>query len=112
MTDEAALRRIVAEEVDRNVQTLRDSIKELLDATVAGPELLDLAGLARLLDLDERTVRRMIKLGHVPAGIRIGPRTVRWSREKIRAWLNSGAPPLPSSRPAGSCVSVKRNRRS
>lgn len=73
-------------------QSVMDDVPEALRSTHAEPEpapgdsLLTVADLARLLRLDERTVRRRRRDGSIPAAIDIGG-SLRWRRSEIDAWL-------------------------
>jgi excisionase family DNA binding protein len=111
VTDETTLSRIVAEAVAREVRTLRDSMKGMFESQVPETGLMDPRQLAKYLDVNERTLRRMIRAGEVPAAVRIGTKILRWRRDAIDHWLESGAPPLRSRGSAGS-VSAKGDRRS
>ena len=55
------------------------------------PLLVDADGLAVLLGVSRRTVRRQDDGGMIPAAIMIGS-CKRWSRAEIEAWLHAGAP--------------------
>lgn len=52
------------------------------------------AELGRLLELGERTIRRMNAAGQLPAPRRIGG-SVRWDLTEIREWLAAGCPARP-----------------
>ena len=51
------------------------------------PNLLTVSDLARLLRLDERTVRRRRREGSIPPAIDIGG-SLRWRPSEIEAWLD------------------------
>jgi excisionase family DNA binding protein len=53
--------------------------------------------LAALLQLSERTVWRLTDGGLIPGKIRIGSKSVRWSKSVIDQWIASGCP-RPKSR--------------
>lgn len=58
----------------------------------SGPEILTSADLAKLLRIDERTLRAMRRSGEAPEAIRIGTRP-RWRRGDVESWLaKRGAP--------------------
>lgn len=54
--------------------------------------LIDMKAAAKLLDLSERTIWGMANSGRMPTPVKIG-RSVRWSIEELRAWVNAGCPP-------------------
>jgi len=111
--DEAHL----AQVVDQVIQRRLDPI---LTALVGrGPErnkpdLLTREQLADVLLVDERTLRRLILEGPVPAPMRLGDRIQRWRRADVDAWLAADGIPasaLPPRRRTGS-VSANGDRRS
>lgn len=53
---------------------------------VGTAQLLTAADLARILRIDQRTLRALRQSGDVPASIRIGTRP-RWRRPDVDAWL-------------------------
>ena len=53
--------------------------------------VLDVIGVARLLDVSRSTVYQMIAEERLPAAVRIGRRP-RWLRVELEAWLAHGAP--------------------
>ena len=55
------------------------------------PLCVDADGLAVLLGVSRRTVRRQDDGGKIPVAIMIGS-CKRWSRAEIEAWLHAGAP--------------------
>ncbi|WP_350002558.1 helix-turn-helix domain-containing protein [Pseudarthrobacter sp. WHRI 8279] len=62
-----------------------------MNQRLAGPEFLTLAQAAEIVGTSERTVRRLIESGSLPA-FRIGPRAVRVRIEDVRAQ----AKPIPA----------------
>jgi excisionase family DNA binding protein len=56
------------------------------------PLCLDKEGVAALLQVSARTVRRLDDAGKLPAALRFGT-SKRWLRTDIEAWLRAGAPP-------------------
>ena len=56
-----------------------------------GTIAVDAVGLAELLGLSVRTIRRLDACGKVPQPVKIGG-AVRWRREEIDAWLAAGCP--------------------
>lgn len=57
-----------------------------VDTAPAAPQLLDLAGCARLLNVRERQVKELVWRGEIPF-VRIGPRLLRFDPERVAAWL-------------------------
>jgi predicted DNA-binding transcriptional regulator AlpA len=55
------------------------------------PILIDAEGLAKILMVTVRHVRRMDAGGDLPAPIRLG-RLVRWRRDEILKWLAADCP--------------------
>jgi len=53
--------------------------------------LIDATGLAKLLGLSLRTVRRLDCSGKLPRPVRIGG-AVRWRVEEVTAWLDADCP--------------------
>lgn len=51
--------------------------------------LLTIEEVAARTTLSVRTIRRRVKDGTFPGPIALGPRTLRWSEDKINAWLTS-----------------------
>lgn len=78
---------------DARDQSVMDDVAEASRATPAKPEapalprLLTVSDLARLLRLDERTVRRRRREGSIPPAIDIGG-SLRWRPSEIEAWLD------------------------
>ncbi|MBX7255711.1 MAG: helix-turn-helix domain-containing protein [Candidatus Hydrogenedentes bacterium] len=64
-----------------------------IEQTDPSPRLLDVRGVAALLDCSPRHIYRMSDAGRMPAPIRIGA-LVRWQRAAIDAWLADGCPPM------------------
>ena len=62
-----------------------------MDTETIAPLAVDARGLAEMLGVSLRHVRRMDSAGEIPKGVRLG-RAVRWSVEEIHAWLRAGAP--------------------
>ena len=60
---------------------------------VVEPLLVDVAGVARLLAVSERTVWALHSRGGLPLPVRLpGTRTIRWILDELRDWLENGAP--------------------
>ena len=57
--------------------------------------LLDSRQVAKLLKVSDRTLWKMQKTGEIPPPIRIG-RSVRWSYETLKNWVDKGCPKLPN----------------
>lgn len=55
------------------------------------PEALDAVGVARLLAVGDRTVRKLDKAGAIPSPILIDT-VKRWRRRELIDWLAAGAP--------------------
>ncbi len=58
----------------------------------ARPELLDVRGVAALLNTSVRTVYRLSDAGRMPRPVRLGA-LVRWQRRTLMEWLDAGCPP-------------------
>ena len=88
-TDEATLRRLVAEEVKRALQPVLDALahQRPTQGTNGAEPLLTRNDLLKLLKIDIRTLRRMVRAGDVPPPIRLGDRTDRWRRATIESFL-------------------------
>ena len=56
--------------------------------------LLTVHDASNLLDLVVRTVWRLHSAGKLPAGVRVGPRAVRWRQEEVEMFVQE----LPSAR--------------
>jgi excisionase family DNA binding protein len=54
--------------------------------------MLDMDGLAGLLGVSHRHIRRLVESGKCPAPCRLG-RCLRWARPTIEAWIAEGCPP-------------------
>ncbi|MGP0066358.1 MAG: helix-turn-helix domain-containing protein [Isosphaeraceae bacterium] len=55
------------------------------------PAAYDVADIAAMLKLSERTVWRLSDEGSIPGKFRVGG-SVRWSRETIDRWISAGCP--------------------
>jgi predicted DNA-binding transcriptional regulator AlpA len=62
-----------------------------VQSTVERPMAVATAGLAQMLCVSERAIRKMNNSGRLPRPIRLG-RSVRWRVAEIEAWLAAGAP--------------------
>jgi prophage regulatory protein len=56
------------------------------------PLLLSARDLAGLLGAGVRTIRSWDASGRIPAPLRLSPGCVRWRRDEIRLWVDSGCP--------------------
>jgi prophage regulatory protein len=56
------------------------------------PELVDAAGVAAMLGIGDRTVRRLDVEGRLPMPVKIGG-SVRWRLSELRDWIDAGCPP-------------------
>ena len=94
ITEEANLRRVVAEEVQRALQSVLEAVGRDPGSQTANGRgtLMTVAQLAALLHVDLRCLRRMVRAGEVPAPITIGERTLRWRRKSIETWLRRKEP--------------------
>lgn len=91
---EARFRAIVSGELRAALQETRG----VSEATRASPEsvrapLLTARETAALLRVDERTLRRLVVEGDVPAPLRIGRRTIRWDAKNLYRVLGMQGPP-------------------
>ena len=55
-------------------------------------QLLNKSDLQRLLRVSASTLDRMVAAGRLPAPVELGPRTRRWSRTSVEAWIDAGCP--------------------
>ncbi len=98
LLDEAALRRIVADEVGSRLtafeERLTDNLKalgtEIHSKTRESDRLLNYKEVAEFLGIDPREVRRLVKEGLLPAPIRLGERRRRWRKAEIDRALREG----------------------
>lgn len=63
----------------------------------AGPLLVSVKDLSRMLSTSERNIWRLDALGKIPAPLEIG-RLRRWRVEEIHRWVDAGCPPRAKSR--------------
>ncbi len=47
---------------------------------------------ARMFDISQRSWYRLNAAGDIPASVQVGPRTVRWNVDELRAWNQAGRP--------------------
>jgi prophage regulatory protein len=57
----------------------------------AAPMLISAEDVARMMDISERTLWRLLSAGKVPPPVRIG-RSTRWRLAEIRSWIDRGCP--------------------
>jgi predicted DNA-binding transcriptional regulator AlpA len=55
------------------------------------PRLINAEELARMMDISERTLWRLLSGGKVPQPVRIG-RNTRWRLAEVAAWIERGCP--------------------
>ena len=55
------------------------------------PMLINAEEVARMMDVSERTLWRLLSAGKVPAPVRIG-RSTRWRLAEVREWISRGCP--------------------
>ncbi len=60
-------------------------------STDTTPMLLNAEELARLMQISERTLWRLLSAGKVPQPVRIG-RNTRWRAAEVREWIERGCP--------------------
>ena len=65
---------------------------EVLAPTAIAPLCTDAAGIALMLNVSLRTVRRLDDAGRLPAALPLG-RSKRWSIAEIEDWIAAGSPP-------------------
>ena len=61
-------------------------------AADGGCLLVSAEAAARMFDLSERSWYRLRAAGDIPASVQVGPRTVRWDVDELRAWNQAGRP--------------------
>jgi prophage regulatory protein len=61
-------------------------------STETQPMLVNAEEVARMLDVSERTLWRLVSAGKVPTPVRIG-RSTRWRLAEVRQWIEGGCPP-------------------
>jgi predicted DNA-binding transcriptional regulator AlpA len=67
-------------------------VNDALVGTNVAPFCVDREGLAALLKVSPRTVRRLDDRGKIPEALQFGG-CKRWSVAEIEAWIAAGAPP-------------------
>lgn len=61
------------------------------------PAMLDVRGVAKLMDCSVRTIYRLSDSGHMPPPLKVG-RLVRFRRSDIEPWIADGCRPVRTSR--------------
>ena len=90
VTDEATLRYLVREEIERAMEPVIEALAHQRRArgrNKAAEPLLTRNDLLKLLKIDIRTLRRMVRAGEVPPPISSADRTHRWRRSTIESFL-------------------------
>ena len=64
--------------------------RDVMSAETA-PMLIGAEELARMMDVSERTLWRLLSAGKVPPPVRIG-RSTRWRLAEVRDWIDRGCP--------------------
>jgi excisionase family DNA binding protein len=64
-------------------------------STETAPTLINAEEVARMLDVSERTLWRLLSAGKVPRPVRIG-RSTRWRLSELRDWIAGGCRPATS----------------
>jgi len=59
---------------------------------VSSEQMLDVQGVAQLLNCSTRHVYRLSDAGRMPAPVKLGS-LVRWPRAAIEEWISAGCPP-------------------
>jgi excisionase family DNA binding protein len=57
--------------------------------------LLSVKDVAQLMGVDERTIRRWVTAGRLPAPLQVGPNTVRFRPEDIEQFMERQRRPTP-----------------
>lgn len=60
-------------------------------STDAAPKLINAEELARLMQVSERTLWRLLSGGKLPQPVRIG-RNTRWRLDVVSEWIQKGCP--------------------
>ena len=51
------------------------------------PQFVSTRQVLEMVNLDRRTLDRLVKQKRFPSPVRLGPRTRRWNLQKLSAWL-------------------------
>ena len=57
------------------------------------PLLVTVQEAAKLLKISDRTMYRMVELGHAPGPVHLGA-AVRWKLDELKAWITAGCPSM------------------
>jgi predicted DNA-binding transcriptional regulator AlpA len=90
LLDETAIRKIVSEELGRQLAPILAAIKSVATPATASDDPLSRMDLASLLGIGSRTLRRMELAGLLPPPIRASQRAVWWPHAVIQKWMDSG----------------------
>ncbi len=90
VTDEAALRALVREEVALALEPVLAALARLVPAQAAtdGDGLFDRDAVAAMLGVHARDLRRLVLEGEFPPPIKVGGRRIRWRRKTVTRWLD------------------------
>jgi excisionase family DNA binding protein len=70
------------------------------DRANPSPVMLDVNGVAELLGVSARHVRRLVDSGKCPQPVRLGG-CVRWPRPLVESWIADGCPKIRTARAGG-----------
>jgi excisionase family DNA binding protein len=70
---------------------MRTTVPPSAPAGATPADLLDIHAVARRLTVSERTVRRLVARGAMPAPVRLGA-LIRWRRADLDRWIEEGCP--------------------
>ncbi len=62
------------------------------DASLVPSVLIDAAELARMLSVSKPSIWRMREDGKLPPAIALTSQCIRWRRDSVTAWIESGCP--------------------
>jgi predicted DNA-binding transcriptional regulator AlpA len=81
----------MSEEHSQLITTLTRLADFLDRPTRPAQELTDIKGVAAMLNIAERTTRRLDVEGRLPVAIKIG-KSKRWRISELHQWIEAGAP--------------------
>ena len=70
------------------------------DIPTAPSVMINAAEFARLLSVSKPTIWRMLSAQRIPEPIRLTAQCLRWKREHVLRWIDSGCATLNEQRPA------------